>query len=133
MPTSGSLIFTREQLLEAIDDRLKWAREYDIRAQREHRKAEQAALVKFREKLKQLSKMSYDEITETMGKYGEQVTVRFPRPRCPEKFEAQLLSYRKTIEVSRAANVTVSSPGVWDRLYYLLTVDPDLEAQIDAC
>lgn len=129
MPT---LTFTRDQLIEALEGRRKWAEDYDRRNLAAHEKAEKDYLRRFRERCREMAKWSYDDIKKDT-RYGSPRVDVGDRPSCPRSAVAALDRELNVVRASRQHRFSVSGGSTnWSGIFWLLTHDETIEDDLCA-
>lgn len=126
---------TKQQLIDALEARRKWAEQHDDRVARTHRKDEDAALTAFRAKCRELGKMNLvrlkDEFEASnrggrkLSKLLDYGTVGVELPSCPESAVAVLDAALAALAVTRQERFTLQGERTDPirRAHWLLTHD----------
>ena len=125
------LRFARDELIEALEGRREWAERLDAEHLAEHQRAEKAFLAKFRASCReavkwdyQTAKEHYFQVMEGVGRYGS------GQPNCPSSLVAKLDRNLSVVRASRQKTFQVSDGGAWSSVYYLLTHDETIKAEM---
>lgn len=128
---STTLRFTKDDLIDALEGRRKWAEAGDDLAVKKHLADEKAWHRKFTARCRELAKMSYPELKEI----GDRGSYNYFRdvdstPRCPMSRVAKLDRQLNIVRAARQATFAVSSGGQWSDAFWLLTHDDEIHADI---
>lgn len=120
---SNPIKFTKRQdFIDALEARRPWAEAIDKANLAAHRKAEQAALKKFRDDCRRLAKLSYAELKARSRQYIRN-SATFDPPSCPDSVVGKLDQALAALRWTRQERFTVDDTGQWRAAHWLLTYD----------
>lgn len=140
-----TLRFTKDGLIEALEERRAWAERTDKERMKAHVEAERAYLRAFRENVRKACaeavKWSYAEAKDngfdpskvlhrTGRYYRSEFVPDLDRPSCPSSRVASLDNQLNIIRASRQSVFNVGSNGQWSRVFFLLTHDDTIETEM---
>lgn len=121
--------FSKQGLLDALEARRSWAESLDKRQASEHKKAEKAAVDKFRAKCREALKWDYEQIKAFSWDYRsgrDWITV----PTCPKSNLQSLDIALKQIQRDGRTRYRIT-PKAFANIHYLLSYDET--AKPDVC
>ena len=124
----ATLRFKREELIEALEGRRAWAEEIDARNLAEHQKAEKEYLAKFKAACREAAKWDY--ATAKRHHFEVMDDNSWDRPRCPQSIVAKLDANLNTVKASYQSRYTIADGGGWSQVFYLLTHDETIKAEM---
>jgi len=121
--------FKKQDLLSKLNSLLPGADKYDAAVLKEHRKAEEEYLRKFRAAVRAASKWTYEEAKQKFFRVGVEEKNRWggfdyaSAPGCPVSRKDKILSAIRQIEIAPQERFTITHNGKYSYIYAILTID----------
>lgn len=118
------LSFSKKNLLAALESRRAWAVAFDKKQKIEHKKAEQAALKKYRAELRKALKQTYAQAKKAWRGPG------IDHLECPKSMVTVLDDSLSIINLDGRARYTITDTGHFKHVHYLLTHNENIKPSV---